>query len=209
MKKTPSPPQRKQLKPVRNRVKTKPRSDPFQRALNIAIKKYEKAQDELAKARAKIKALEQELPGLDAVIRGLQQYFGDVVDNFDARRLMEEEFEALRRNVTFERTIDREKPEPKIDTPPRPKKAPGPPKPGTAALYVCNKCGGFTATADFPPLCSNEACMSRDLVLKEVKGPNLSNPNGGGAMVVDAGLPSAQVDDDPLPTDLPGKVILE
>ncbi len=191
-------------KPGKNRVK-KPRPDLFHRALSRARKLYEKAELDLAAAHEKIHSLNQVMPGLRAVINGLEYYAGD-----------EPSFPVDYSSTSFELGAVPEietqyipGPEPARQPDSQPSKKPRKVKPGTPQLYTCAKCGGFTATADVPPRCSTPTCMSLDLVAKEVPGPRLPQPNGaGGGAFSPASELTPAGDDDPLPTVLPGREIL-
>ena len=190
------------------RIKTRlkpgkyPRIDPFQRALNLARKKYEKAGNELAKAREKIARLQEEMPGLQSVIAGLEAYFAEEPSVLHVTTKYAYAVSDANVTATFDET------EKFIETPPPPSKKPSNLKPGTPQLYVCGKCGSYTASTDVVPICSNEKCGSRQLTLKQVPGPERGQPNGAGGAVIQTELPSTGDDDHFLTDNLPGKAIL-
>lgn len=180
------------------------RTDPFQRALNLARKKYDKAENELAKAREKIEHLSQELPGLQQVIAGLEEYFGiehsfEVTTNQPIVNLSA--LEALRhKDIYGEFTIH--DPEP----PEQPAQKPRQVKAGTPQLFSCRKCGAFTAIADGPAVCSK--CGSADLEQKNVAAPSRAQPNGAGISTAQVALTPAGDDDAFLTDDAPAKQAL-
>lgn len=180
-------------KALRALTKKPPRTDPFERVLNLARKKYERRESDLAKARAQIEAIEVELPGLQAVIIGLENYFGlepTFVNSFLPPPATPERDETLE----IIEGVKLKQP----DAPAAPKRT-RKLKPGTPGLYVCNKCGGFTATQDDRPICSK--CGSADLTAKNVGGPSRPQPNGAGVSTLQTNLPPNTEDDDKFLTD--------
>lgn len=179
------------------------RKDPFERAWNLARKKYDRAENELAKAQEKIEALQNELPGLRALIAGMEIYF-EMEPSFGQEELPNtlHVYESQTQGDSDQDAGSFPAPTLQKEEITSPAKKGRRGKPGEPQLYTCKKCGAYTATDEAKPICSS--CGSSQLVHKDVGGPK--KPINGGVAAVQpvAELPAAGDDDQFLAEDTTG-----
>lgn len=189
----------KKKRPVRKIIPLrKARKDVLERALEVAIRRRDKAQADYQRHSDKAEELRQELPKLAGVIAMLENYYSD-----------EPLITPARKHFTMQPIPppDRAPIETRDEGPEDPANSPTPVRQGVMLQYKCSACNALFQSDEIPAVCPRESCGSTKTI-PYVPGTAPKRKNSARGAVVPLPQSAVPNDDEFLTGNLPGREIL-